>query len=433
MEDDGFVVHAAGGHGRRIVVRMGQTSRVGGAGLLALVATYGIGRQAYGLFVPVFRQEFGLPLDVLGFYASAAQAGYLVATVVTGVLTARLGPRVPVVSGCLLLAVGAAMTAVAPGPVPLAVGIIAAGTSAGGAWGPFSDAVETQVPPSGSRRALALVNAGSPVGLVVASGLVLLAGDRWRSVWWAFATIGLVAAAVAWRVLAPTAVDPVHDRTHRPRLGWFVNARSARLFVVTLGVSITSSAYFAYAPDTAQDGGLPSWIGPAMWAALGVAGTAVGVFGGGLANRYGLRGPLAVTLVLVGGSTLMLLVVPGSVVAALGSAALFGVGFTTSFALIVMWSQQVFHDRPTTGFTLAIVFIAAGFIVGPSLFGVLATTVGRPAALLATAAPALLVALVPPSREDRFGAGDRPEPGSSSVELDAGDVERGRSSVSPAG
>jgi predicted MFS family arabinose efflux permease len=381
---------------------MRQSFRVGGAGLLALMATYGIGRQAYGLFVPRFRQEFGLSLDVLGFYASAAQAGYLIATVVTGVLAARFGPRVPVLSGCLLLAVGAAVTASAPGPMLLAVGVIAAGTSAGGAWAPFSDAVENQVPPSGNRRALALVNAGSPVGLVLASVLVLVAGDRWRAVWWGFAVVGLVAAAAAWRVLTPNTVGPALEHG-RPPLGWFLNLRSVRLLVVTLGVSITSGAYFAYAPDTAQDAGLASWIGPAMWAVLGIAGAAVGVFGGGIANRYGLRRPLAVMLFLVGGSPLVLLAAPGSVVAALGSAALFGVGFTTGFALVVMWSQQVFHDRPTTGFTLAIVFIAVGFIIGPSLFGVLATHVGRPAALLASAAPALLVAVVPPSREDRLG------------------------------
>jgi predicted MFS family arabinose efflux permease len=382
---------------------LSQASRVGAAGLLALVATYGIGRQAYGLFVPTFREEFGLSLAVLGFYASAAQTGYLVTTVLTGVLTARFGPRVPVVSGCLLLAVGAAVTASAPGPVLLAVGVIAAGTSAGGAWAPFSDAVANQVPLSGSRRALALVNAGSPVGLVVASGLVLVAGDRWRAAWWAFAMIGLVAAAASWRVLSPGAVRPSSDRA-RPPLQWFLHARSARLFVVTMGLSITSGAYFAYAPDTAQDAGLASWIGPGMWAALGIAGAAVGVFGGEIASRYGLRRPLAGMLVLVGGSSLLLLVAPGSVIAALGSAAVFGVGFTTSFALVVMWSQQVFSDRPTTGFTLVIVFIAVGFILGPSLFGVLATGAGRPAALLAAAAPALLAAMVPPSRDDRLGA-----------------------------
>jgi predicted MFS family arabinose efflux permease len=383
-----------------------QASRVGGAGLLALVATYGIGRLAYGLFVPRFREEFGLSLDVLGFYASAAQAGYLVATVATGVLTARYGPRVPVVSGCLLLAIGAATTASAPGPVLLAVGVIAAGTSAGGTWAPFSDAIGLQVPPSGSRRALALVNAGSPVGLVLASVLVVVGGDRWRAAWWAFAAIGVVAAAAAWRVLAPRAAGPARDHG-RPPLGWFFNPRSVRLFVVTLGVSITSGAYFAYAPDTAQDAGMASWIGPAMWAALGIAGAAVGVFGGTIADRYGLRWPLAAMLVLVAGANAVLLA-PGSVGAALGSAVLFGVGFTTAFALVVMWSQQVFHDRPTTGFTLTIVFAAAGFVVGPSAFGVLATHADRPLALLATAMPALLVALVPPSRADRSG-GDDPD------------------------
>ncbi len=377
-------------------MRISQTSRVGGAGLLALVATYGIGRQAYGLFVPTFREEFGLSLDVLGFYASAAQAGFLVTTVATGLLTARFGPRVPVVSGCLLLAVGAGVAASAPGPILLAVGVTAAGTSAGGTWAPFSDAVDHQVPPSGSRRALALVNAGAPVGLVVASGLLLVAGDRWRAVWWGFAVVGLVAASAAWRVLAPAPVGRILDRG-RLRLGWFLNPRSARLFFVALAASVTSGAYFAYAPDTAQDAGLAGWTGPAMWAALGIAGAAVGVFGGGIADRFGLRGPLAVMFALVGASMLMLLVAPGSLVAALGSAALFGVGFTTGFALVVMWSQQIFYDRPTTGFTLVIVFVAAGFIVGPSLFGVLATHVDRSVALLTTSIPAILAALVPPS------------------------------------
>jgi predicted MFS family arabinose efflux permease len=381
-------------------VATGQGVRVGVAGLLALTATYGIGRLAYGLFVPDFREEFGLSLDVVGFYSSAAQAGYLVATVVTGGLALRFGPLVPVLAGCLLLSAGAALTAAAPGPVLLAVGIVAAGTSAGGTWAPFSDAVGTRVPSAGRARALALVNAGASVGLAVAGVCVLVAGDRWRAAWWVFAAVGLVAAAASWRVLAPAEDGPTLDRT-RPDLGWFVSRRAARLFVVTVGLSITSGAYFAYAPDTARDAGLPGWIGPAMWAALGVAGAGVGVLAGGIAARHGLRRPLAVMLVLVGGSTLVLLVAPGSLTAVLGSAALFGVGFTTAFALVVMWSQQVFHDRPTSGFTVVIVCAATGFIVGPSLFGVLATQADRAVALLVSAVPALLVSVVPPALQDR--------------------------------
>jgi len=382
-------------------VPFNESSRVGGAGLLALVATYGIGRLAYGLFVPSFEEEFDLSLDVLGFYASGAQAGYLVATVATGVFTARYGPRTPVVTGCLLLAVGAAVIASASGPALLAVGLIAAGTSAGGSWAPFSDAVARQVPQAGSRRALALVNAGSPAGLLVASALMLATGEQWRAVWWTFAAIGLVAAAASWRVLRPDAMGPVVDNRW-PRLAWFFTRHSRPLLLVAFGLSITSGAYFSYAPETVQAAGLEAWIGPAMWATLGISGAAIGAFAGRIVKRFGRGGPLALMLVLVSGSTLVLLLAPGSTLAALGSAGLFGVGFTTAFALLVMWSQQVFSDRPTTGFTLVIVFIAAGFIIGPSLFGVLATSVGRSAALLVTAIPALLVAPVDPARDKRI-------------------------------
>ncbi len=106
-------------------------------------------------------------------------------------------------------------------------------------------------------------------------------------------------------------------------------------------------------------------------------------------------------LVLVGGSTLALLVAPGSTVAVLGSAALFGVGFTTGFALVVMWSQQVFHDRPTTGFRWPSCSSRPGSSSGRACSACCHPR-RPPVALLAAATPALLVALVPPSRDDHF-------------------------------
>lgn len=376
-------------------MRASRTTRVGGAGLLALVATYGIGRQAFGLFVPVFRDELGAGLDELGLMASAAQLGYLIATIAAGVLTARAGPRRPIVLGCLLLSLGAAAIATATSTAVLAVGVIAAGTSAGGTWGPFSDAVDAQVRPAGERRALALVNAGAPIGLVLASGLVLVSGERWRLAWWVFAAIGLVAAVVNLRALAST--PGRSGGWPREGLRAFIGARSARLFAATAGAAVTSGAYFSYAPDTVRAAGLPAWSGPAMWAVLGIAGGAFGVRAGTLVERFGLRVTMQANLVLLAASQLLLLPAM-SLVVAMVSAAMFGIGFTVAFAVVVMWSQDVFADRPTDGFTVTIVCLAAGFSIGPAAFGLLATGVGRSAALLATATPALLAVLVPPTR-----------------------------------
>jgi predicted MFS family arabinose efflux permease len=233
--------------------------------------------------------------------------------------------------------------------------------------------------------------------LIVASLLLLVAGDRWRLVWWLFAAVGLLAAAVNVRVLSaagsrPTS-GPMGGRS-QPRLRSLFHARSAPLFGVTFAASVTSGGYFAYAPDTVQAAGLAAWTGPAMWAVLGIAGTAVGVFGGALADRFGLRRSLVATALLIAVSTVMLLVPAWPLATALVSAALFGVGFTTAFAFLVMWSQEVFHAHPTSGFTVTIVCAAAGFSVGPAVFGILATHVGRSMAVLGVAVSAVIAAMV---------------------------------------
>ena len=371
----------------------------GGAGLLALAATYGIGRQVYGLFVPEFRTEFGMSLDEVGFFAGAAQIGFLVMIPVAGWATSRFGALVPVVSGCVVLAAGAVLVAAAPGTAVLGIGLIAAGASAGGTWAPFSDAVAQQVPVDDHGRALALVNAGAPIGLMFASVVALAAGEHWRIAWAVFAGLGFAAAVANLRVLRS---ERAGGTTQRWGLRGLVGRRSARLFAVTSGISFASGVYFTFAPEAAQAGGLAGWIGPAMWAVLGAAGGAVGIFTGDVARRSPLWPAMAATLAAVAASLIMISLGAGSWVVVLGSAALFGIGFTAGFALIVIWSQHVFPERPAAGFTVVILFLAGGFALGPTLVGVLAEAFGRDTALLVAGVPALLAGGIAPARPDRW-------------------------------
>ncbi len=74
------------------------------AGLLAIAVAFGFARYGYGLFVPEFRGAFGLSTEALGFIAAGAYASYLAALLVTGALVARVGLRLPVVTGGLSVA-----------------------------------------------------------------------------------------------------------------------------------------------------------------------------------------------------------------------------------------------------------------------------------------------------------------------------------------
>jgi predicted MFS family arabinose efflux permease len=378
-----------------------SATRVGGTGLLALVATYGLGRQALGLFFPALQDSFGLSLDTLGFIAGAAQAGYLAMVVVAGLAAARWGPQAPVVAGCAAFATGAVLVTIAPGTAVLAAGLILAGASAGGTWAPFSDAVSQQVPPGRRPRALALVNAGSPVGLAVASAGVLLAGGRWRLAWVGFAVVGVVAALLSQRVLAPTAPPRSSENATQSTWRWFLTPRSGRLYVSALMAALASAAYFTFAPDAVSAAGQPGWVGPAMWAAMGLVGAALGIVAGDIAKRYGLWLPLVASWLTIAAALGLLAWAPGSPVLALISAGLFGSGFTVGYAQIALWSQEVFATHPTSGFTATIMFTALGFTVAPAVLGTVAVAAGRSTALLVAAVPAVVAAATPPTAEDR--------------------------------
>jgi predicted MFS family arabinose efflux permease len=304
-----------------------------------------------------------------------------------------------VVSGCVLLAASAVVVAAAPGPMVLAVGVIAAGGSAGATWAPFSDAVAQQVPGSGRARALALVNAGAPIGLLLAGGVALASGERWRLAWVLFAGLGAAAAVVNLLALRTRRL-PARPGSGFPPRGLF-GGRSIRLFAVTVGISFTSGAYFTYAPETVRSGDLPAWIGAVMWIVLGAAGGTAGIFGGHVAERFSRRAGMAAMSAVLAASMLLLLPASASAPAALLSAAVFGIAFTVGFALIVIWSQHVFPDRPATGFTVAILFLAGGFALGPAVFGLVAVGAGRGLAVAVAALPAVIAGAIPPAGADR--------------------------------
>ena len=75
------------------------TLRLSVSGFLATAVAFGPGRMGYGLFLPQFRESFGLSTQSAGLVASSAFLAFLVALIAAGVLTRRFGPRVPLVAG----------------------------------------------------------------------------------------------------------------------------------------------------------------------------------------------------------------------------------------------------------------------------------------------------------------------------------------------
>lgn len=173
---------------------------------LVVWASLGLARFGYTLLLPPMQDSLGLDNTRAGVLATANLAGYLVLSVAAGALASHVGPRMVLVAGLVVTALGMALTGFAGSFMSAAAwrGLTGIGSGA------------SNVPAMGllaawfvrERRGLAagIAVGGSSLGLIFAGPVVprmlpLAGGEGWRWCWLLFAGITLVVAVAAWAVI----------------------------------------------------------------------------------------------------------------------------------------------------------------------------------------------------------------------------------------
>jgi predicted MFS family arabinose efflux permease len=370
--------------------------RVGLAGSAVVGVAFGMARYAYGLTLPDVRHELGLPDLVLGFIASGTFVGYLTALLLSGPLAAYFGPRAPTTVGGVCGMVGSALVAVAPSAGLLTLGTLIAGSAAGWVWAPYSDIVSVIAPAAQRPRLLAVITTGTSGGLVLL-GLTAMAtaGAAWRLTWVCIAVASGVAAMLNLRwvpKLRPGSFET--DLLSRRPL---MRRALARPLVYAVAYFATCTVYFTYASDAARSGGLAAAAGPVLYIVLGLTGL-VALWAGRMVIRFGVSRVAACSVVAAGVALALLGADSGSIPIVLVSSAIFGIGYMTGSAVLSIWTAEAVADRPSAGFTAALVVGAASSIATPAVIGALITILGLPTLLLLTAAGAILTAAALPLR-----------------------------------
>ena len=360
-----------------------EAGRVGAAGFCAIAVSFGPARAGYGLFLPQFRDEFGLSIQLSGLVASGLQAGYLVALLAVGLLVSRVGTRPLILLGMICAGAGMVLVASAPNAVLLAAGVVVAGTSAGWSWAPYNDAVDAAVPERLHGRVLSIISTGTTFGVLAAGLTALWVDASWRTAWLVFALSAVLAGAVN---LAFVRRAPVRPGAAGPGLRRLERTGAGPLFAVALSFGAVSAFYWAFAVElVSRFLELPLAPGPLFYVVVGLAGFA-GLFVGDAVRRFGLvavlLGVLAALVVAPG----LLAAAPGVLAVVGASAALYGVGVMAMSSLLSLWSSLVFRGSPSTGFSATLLFFGAGCVAGPALLGALAGSAGLAAAFATAAA-----------------------------------------------
>ncbi len=308
--------------------------------------------------------QTGQAISISGLFAVAAS---MIITTAAGTLNRKW----VLVAMTAFMLVSLLLVAVAPNFAVLMLGRALLGICIGGFWALATAVIMRLVPESEVPRALALMYGGQAIAAAFAAPVGSYLGGLfgWRSVFWALTPI--VAVNLVWHLLALPSLPARQRQDVRTMLGLLKRPYFLRGLVASMlswGSAFTMFTYLR--PFLEQVTGADVTTLSILLLALGCAG-----FVGTWASARFLSGSVAPLLrlpaLLMGGCTLGLLLLGGSVVAAGVFLALWGAMNTAMSVIWMTWMSQNADDAPEAAGSLMVAAIQGSILLGAVVGGML--------------------------------------------------------------
>ncbi len=367
-----------------------KSTAIASAGFVITAISFGPARMGFGLFLPIFREEFSISTLLAGQIASLGFLGFLLGLPLSGALGKRFGQRVPIMLGALSATFGFLTVVQAQSFSVLALGVALATASAGFCWSPFNNITEYVVPDYKQANTLSAVSTGTTLGVTLTGALFLgVTFDyfTWRFAWEAFFLMSILACMLVG-VCVPKSC--AYRRSYSSSIAIFFGPKVVPLYIAAISFGICNAVYLSFAADyVVQKGGL---VGIPDQGAAAVIYLSYGIFGvaglkaGEIEAKTGIPLLLAITFFTFAISLVLLALMPSTWFGLIMSAALHGIAVMMISATLSFWSLRLFPGRGSQGFRVALYGVALGNLVGPALLGWLANTTDLTTALLIASA-----------------------------------------------
>jgi len=347
--------------------------------MLAIGLDVGVARITYGVVLPAFARDLQLSLTAAGLLGTLHLIGYLLGTLASPTLNAKVGALALCRASHFVFACAMLVCGLASDVTTMAAGRFVAGLAAG--FGVFSiflivfDATE----PEKRSAAGSLVWSGIGVA-IVASGLAcgpILDGGAWRLSFIVPAILALAVAVLIPRTASAARAQPKAADASPSRLAELTSGRWIFLIAAYFLFAAGYISYSTFAGVMLKGIGLSSggvtwfWV---MYGASSIAGAALGaaLLSGGFARRIALSAALGSGAI---GSLLVVHGENGSVFAA--SSVLVGLGSVATPAIVTFLIRNRTNDAAYPFFfTVGTASLGLGQLSGPAVGGLLADWFG---------------------------------------------------------
>ena len=366
------------------------------AAVLAVFASIGLARFGYAVVLPDMQAGLNLDNTQAGTLATVSLIGYLVLSVVSGMLASRYGPRIVIAVSLLLAAVGMLVTGLAGGFTAALAGQTITGIGSGGSNVP---AMGLMAAWCGARRrglASGIAVTGSSLAIIVIGSLVpkILTAyqpNGWQAAWFAFGALTLLITVGSFLFLrndpAEMGLKPLGVDGNRPvaapqmgavRLGQVY--RSATVWHIGLVYTAFGFSYIIYITFftkylIAEGGYLPEAAGR-LFMIMGWFSLLCGLVWGTVSDVIGRKYALIIVY-LIHATAFSLFALwpapPGFTI----SAMLYGLTAWSIPAIMAATCGDVLGSRlAPAAFGFLTIFFGIGQAVGPGVAGIIADAVG---------------------------------------------------------
>ena len=306
----------------------------------------------------------GQAISISGLFAVAAS---LLVTTLAGSLDRKW--VMAMLAAAMLVSL--ILVAAAPNFAVLIIGRAVLGICVGGFWALATSVIMRLVPTADVPRALAIMYGGQAIAAAFAAPLGSYLGGLfgWREVFWALTP--LVGLNLAWFVFAL----PSLPAGQRQDFGVMFGLLKRRHFLTGLAAAMLSwgSAFtmFTYLrPFLERVTGADVQLLSILLLVLGCAGF-IGTWGAGRFVKGDVASLLRMPALIMGTSTLVLLLVGGSVLATALSLAVWGAMNTAMSVIWMTWLSQNADDAPEAAGGLMVAVIQTSILLGAMVGGLL--------------------------------------------------------------
>ena len=273
-----------------------------GVGVLVKMTGLGFGRFAYPMLLPNMRESLSFNYSEMGLLSGAIMLGYLLFSLIGGMLATRFGPKRIVIASLLCGALSMFSISRLSGFSSLLFFSFAMGAGAAGSHISITTMPMTWFEERKLGRAVGVLTGGTGLGIIV-TGLLLpyllfnLGKEAWRACWFLLAWITFLVALIAWILLREkpspiTFLTPTHNEDKK----FHLNKRESHeltlktifiiYFIFGFSYNIYATYFVAYMVEEIR---LTAKTAGDIWAILGWMCTGSGLIWGYLSDRFGRR------------------------------------------------------------------------------------------------------------------------------------------------